>query len=62
MSKLEIACVICGLISILLSRLTKIQVHDGNWVDAIMVVYLIFRQLVSLALVILPLYFNFWRG
>lgn len=62
MSKLEIACVICGLLSILLSRLTKISVHDGNWVDAIMVVYLIFRQLVSLALVILPLYFNFWRG
>lgn len=62
MSKLEIACVICGLLSILLSRLTKISVHDGNWVDAIMVVYLIFRQLVSLALVILPLYFNFWRN
>lgn len=62
MSKLEIACVICGLISILLSRLTKISVHNGNWVDAIMVVYLIFRQMVSLALVILPLYFNFWRN
>ena len=62
MSKLEIACVVCGLVSMLLSRLTKIQVQDGNWVDAIVAVYLIVRQLVSLALVFFPLYFNYWRG
>ena len=61
MSKLEIACVICGLIGILVYQPTYIKLENGNFADAIMLAWFILRDLGFLLMIILPLYFRFWR-
>ena len=61
MTKLEIACVICGLIGILIYQPTKIKVEKNNVADIFMCLSLIIKDLVFLAMIILPLYFRLWR-
>ena len=61
MTKLEIACVICGLIGILIYQPTKIKVEKNNVSDIFMCLSLIIKDLVFLAMIILPLYFGLWR-
>jgi len=60
MTKLEIACVVCGLIGILCFQPTRIQI--GKSFDSIlMLVREIIVNLCFLAMIILPLYFRLWR-
>lgn len=56
MTKLEIACVVCGLIGILVYQPSRVTLGD------IMVfIMLIVRNLCFMAMIILPLYFRLWR-
>lgn len=61
MTKLEIACVICGLIGILVYQPTHIKIENGNVADILMLVMFIFKDLGFVSMIILPLYFRLWR-
>lgn len=61
MTKLEIACVICGLIGILAYQPTHIKIEKGNIADIILLIMFIIRDLCFTVMIILPLYFRLWR-
>ena len=61
MTKLEVACVIVGLIGSLLYLPTTIKIENGNLADIMSLVALIVIRLCFLAMVPLPLYFRYWR-
>lgn len=61
MSKLEIACVICGLIGILVYQPLSLRIENGNIADIFPVIMLIVRNICFLAMIVLPLYFRLWR-
>ena len=61
MTKLEIACVICGLVGILLSLPIHIEIENWNFADILLIVMLIIKDLCFLAMVVLPLDFRLWR-
>lgn len=61
MTKLEIACVICGLIGMIIYQPTSWKIVDGNASDIMLVVWKIVQQLSFLAMILLPLYFRLWR-
>lgn len=61
MNKLEKACVICGLIGILVYQPTHIKLENGNFADIMLIISFIMKDLVFGSMVILPLYFRFWR-
>ena len=58
MNGFEIACLVSGII-LLFNTLTM---TDGNTKDLLMVIcYNVIRLIVSACLILLPLYFNYWR-
>ena len=59
MTKLEIACVVCGLIGILIYQPIHIEFRKGN--IAILLVMFIIKDLCFTTMIILPLYFRLWR-
>ena len=60
MTKLEVACVVCGLIGILCFQPTRIQIGKG-FSNILMLVREIIMNLCFLVMIILPLYFRLWR-
>ena len=60
MTKLEIACVVCGLIGILGFQPTKIYM-DKSFSSILMFVREIIMNVCFLVMIILPLYFRLWR-
>ena len=61
MTKLEIACVVCGLIGILVYQPTYIKIENGNIADILFIAMFIIKDLCFTAMIILPLYFRLWR-
>ena len=61
MTKLEIACVVCGLIGILIYQPTRIKLDNGNFADILLIAMLIIKDLCFLAMIVLPLYFRLWK-
>lgn len=61
MTKLEIACVVCGLIGILVHQPTHIEIENGNIADIILLIMFIIKDLCFTVMIILPLYFKLWR-
>lgn len=61
MNKFEKACIICGLIGILVYQPTYIKLENGNFADIMLIISFILKDLVFGAMIILPLYFHFWR-
>lgn len=62
MSKLEVACVIIGFIAILFNTTTESEIKSYNR-NTIIVVHIldIIKSLIFMTMIILPLYFNYWR-
>ena len=60
MTKLEIACVVCGLIGILCFQPTSIHIYKG-FSGILMILREVIMNLCFLAMIILPLYFRLWR-
>lgn len=60
MTKLEIACVIVGIIGMILSHPTKMG-HCESKADIVAYIALIESKLAFLSMIILPLYFRLWR-
>lgn len=60
MTKLEIACVIVGIIGMILSHPTEMR-HCKSKADIVVYIILIESKLVFLSMIILPLYFRLWR-
>lgn len=61
MTKLEIACVICGLVG----SLEPLQIKVTSPVtlgDVLTILTIMFRYTLRGLMVLLPLYFRFWRG
>ena len=61
MTKLEIACVVCGLIGILIFQPTRMKIDNCNFADVLLIAMLIIKDLCFLAMIVLPLYFRLWR-
>ena len=61
MTKLEIACVVCGLIGILVYTPTHIEIKKGNIADIMLLIMFIIKNLCFTVMIILPLYFRLWR-
>ena len=61
MTKLEIACVVCGLIGILVYQPTHIKLENGNFADIMLLLMFMIKDLCFLTMIILPLYFRLWR-
>ena len=61
MSKLEAACVVCGLVGILAFQPHSWKIKDGGKADIMLIVFKITQTLSFLAMVLLPLYFRLWR-
>lgn len=61
MTKLEVACVICGLIGILAFQPISWKITDGNKADIMLIVFKMVQTLSFLAMALLPLYFRLWR-
>ena len=61
MTKLEIACVVCGLIGILIYQPTRIKIDNGNFADILLIAMFILKDLCFLTMIMLPLYFRLWR-
>ena len=61
MTKLEIACVICGLIGILLYQPTSYAIRKSTVADILLLIFLILRNVIFLLMIIIPLYFRFWK-
>ena len=59
MNKLEIACVIVGFICILFDTTTEVKCSTKGLL--IHNIFEIIRLLIYSMLIILPLYFNYWR-
>lgn len=59
MTKLEIACIIVGFIGFLTPL--KLKLDNQGIADIILVLALLIRYLLCGAMILLPLYFNFWR-
>lgn len=60
MTKLEIACVICGLIAFLCHLNIKVT-PPVTLADVLITLAVIIRYLVCGLMILLPLYFRFWR-
>ena len=60
MTKLEIACVIIGLVGMILSTPTKMG-HCKSKADIIAYIAFIGSKLAFLSMILLPLYFRLWR-
>lgn len=60
MTKLEITCVIIGLIGMILSHPTKMG-YCKSKADIVAYIALISSKLAFLSMIILPLYFRLWR-
>ena len=60
MTKLEIACVICGLLAFL-CPLTLNVTPPMTFTDVLVVLAVIIRYIVCGLMILLPLYFRFWR-
>ena len=60
MTGLEIACVICGMVGMLLTINPRIRYNDFKEF-VILIVLTIIEILVFLAMVLLPFYFRYWR-
>ena len=60
MTKVEIACVICGLIAFLYPFNIKIT-PPVTLADVLITLAVIIRYLVCGLMILLPLYFRFWR-
>lgn len=60
MTKLEIACVICGMIGMLFSISPTIRFNVFKEF-VIMVILIIIQNLAFLAMILLPFYFRYWR-
>lgn len=61
MTKLEAACVVCGLIGMLAFQPYSWKIKDGNKADVMLVAFKIVQTLSFLAMVLLPLWFRLWR-
>lgn len=61
MTKLEVACVICGLIGKLAFQPTSWKITNGNKADIMLIVFKMVQTLSFLAMILLPLYFRLWR-
>lgn len=61
MTKLEIACVVCGLVGILLYQPTSYAVRKTTMADIFLFIFLILRNVIFLSMIIIPLYFRLWR-
>ena len=61
MTKLEIACVIAGLIGVLAFQPTTWKITNGNKSDFMLIVWKICQMIMFWLMVILPLYFRLWR-
>ena len=61
MTKLEIACVVCGLIGIFVYQPTYIKIKNGNIADIMLLIMFIIKNLCFTVMIILPLYFRLWR-
>lgn len=62
MTRLEIACVVCGLVGILFYQPTSYALWKSTLADIFLLSFLILRNIVFLLMIILPLYFRIWRG
>ena len=60
MTKLEVACVVCGLIGILCFQPTRIHIGKG-FSSILTLVREIIMNVCFLVMIILPLYFRLWR-
>ena len=60
MTKLEITCVICGVIAFLYPLNIKVT-PPVTFADVLIVIATIIRYLVCALMILLPLYFRFWR-
>jgi hypothetical protein len=61
MTKLEIACVVCGLVGILLYQPTSYAVRKTTMADILLLSFLILRNIIFLLMIIIPLYFRIWK-
>lgn len=61
MTKLEIACVICGLIAILFFQPTSYTIRKATLADIFLFIFLTLRSVIFLLMIIIPLYFRFWK-
>lgn len=59
MNKLEIACVVMGFICMLCNLDMKVEGTDKTLVVAN--VFALIRSLIYLAMILVPMYFKFWR-
>lgn len=60
MTKLEIACVICGLIGSLYPLRIKVT-SPVTLADVLAILTIIFRYIVCGLMILLPLYFELWK-
>lgn len=61
MTKLEVACVVCGLIGVLIFQPYSWKIINGNKADIMLIVFKILQMISFLAMILLPLYFRLWR-
>lgn len=62
MTKLEIACVIIGLIGILAKWETfRPFVYEDNWKFVLRITYAILGSVLYFLMIVLPFYFTYWR-
>ena len=60
MTKLEIACIICGMVGMLFTINPTIRSNTFKE-TTLMVVLIIIQNLTFLSMILLPFYFRYWR-
>jgi hypothetical protein len=62
MTKLEIACVVGGLVGIFLYQPTSYARGKTTLADILLFIFLMLRNVIFFLMIIVPLYFRVWRG